>query len=365
MNIPKHIQKLEAYKPGKSIRDAEKEFGIAKWIKLASNENPLGVSPKAKEAAEKALGGGYIYPHPRAPELVEALSKKFNRKENEIFCASGVDAILQYAIMAFTDVTDEILTSEGSFIGIYVNARKLGRPMKLVPLQEYAYDLDAIARAVTDKTKMIYLANPNNPTGTAFTKSEWENFFKKIPQHILVLLDEAYYEYASHDPNYPNGLDYPLDRLIVTRTFSKAYGMANYRVGYAFSDSKIISELQKVKLPFEPSGVFSIAAASAIQDDEFLQRTQKLNLEGLKYFSDEFKKMGLKFVPHTLGNFFMLLLENEVQARNFNEKCLQHGLILRPLNSFGIPNGVRINTGTREENAQAIRIISSVFKEQK
>ena len=365
MIAPKHIRTLEAYKPGKSIIDAAKEFGVSKWIKLASNENPLGVSPKAKQASQKALSEGNIYPHPRAPELTEALAKKFGRKEEEIFCANGIDAILQYTITAFSDSNDEILTSQGSFIGIYVNTKKLGRTLKLVPLKNYAYDLEKIAEAVSEKTKIIYLANPNNPTGTAFLKKEWELFLKKIPERILIILDEAYYEYASHDADYPNGLDYSFDRLIVTRTFSKAYGMANYRVGYAFSNPSIIAEIQKVKLPFEPSGISSRAAAAAITDEEFLSSTQKLNQEGLTYFREEFTKLNLKFVEETYGNFLMLIFDSEKELLSFNELCLKSGLILRPLGSFGIPNAIRINTGTKEQNTAAIEIIKNVLQQRK
>lgn len=362
MHLPKHIQNLQPYKPGKSIRDAAKEFGIADWIKLASNENPRGVSPKAQKAAMEAVQEGYLYPHPRSPELLEVISKKFGKKEDEIICANGIDALLSYIVMAFTYEGEEILTSAGSFIGIYVNVNKLGRVLQTVPLKNDAYDLDAISKAITPSTKIIYLSNPNNPTGTAFGKKEWETFFKKLPAHLIVILDEAYYEYANHDPQYPNGLNYPLDRLIVTRTFSKAYGMANFRVGYAFSSHKNIAEIQKVKLPFEPSTISSKAAAAALSDEEFLTSTQKLNLEGLEFFKKEFERLGLSFVKETRGNFFMIRFDNEVQAMNFNERCLQNGLILRPLLAFGIPNGVRINTGTMEENKGAIQIIEKVLK---
>lgn len=365
MIIPKHIQGLQPYKPGKSIRDAEKEFGISKWIKLASNENPLGVSPEAKKAAQAALDEGYIYPHPRSPELLEVLSKKFNRKEDEIIVANGIDALLAYIIMAFTTEGEEVLTSEGSFIGTYVNVNKLGRTLKTVPLKSWAYDLTALLNAVTDTTKIVYLSNPNNPTGSAFSKKEWEEFFHKLPKHVLVILDEAYYEYACGRSEYPNGLDYPLDRLIVTRTMSKAYGMANFRVGYAFSNPEIIQQIQKVKLPFEPSTISVKAAAAAIGDEDFLEKTQKLNEIGLGFFTKEFKRLGISFKEETFGNFIMMIFESETQALRFNDGCLKKGLILRPLGSFGIPQGVRINTGTIVENKHAMAIIEKVWQEVK
>jgi histidinol-phosphate aminotransferase len=264
--------------------------------------------------------------------------------------------------MAFTKEGEEILTSQGSFIGTYVNVNKLGRTLKTVPLKNWAYDLDAILKATSASTKIIYLSNPNNPTGSAFDKKQWESFFKAIPKDVLVILDEAYYEYATHHESYPNGLDYPLDRLIVTRTMSKAYGMANFRVGYAFSSPEIIRELQKVKLPFEPSTIAVKAAAAAIGDIEFLQKTQKLNLDGLAFFKKEFERLGLSFMKETKGNFYMLVFKDEKQALAFNDGCLKRGLILRPLGAFGIPQGVRINTGTMEENLGAIKIVEETWK---
>ncbi|MEZ4846356.1 MAG: histidinol-phosphate transaminase [Bdellovibrionota bacterium] len=363
MIVPKHIQGLQPYKPGKSIRDAAKEFGISKWIKLASNENPLGVAPAAKKAATEAIDEGYIYPHPRSPELLEVLSKKFNRKEDEIIVGNGIDALLAYIIMAFTTEGEEILTSEGSFIGTYVNVNKLGRSLKTVPLKNWEYDLDALYKAGSDKTKIIYLSNPNNPTGSAFGKQAWEKFLNSVPKNVLIILDEAYYEYACGHKDYPNGLDYPLDRLIVTRTMSKAYGMANFRVGYAFSSPEIIQQIQKVKLPFEPSTISVKAAAAALLDEDFLEKTQKLNEIGLGFFAKEFKRLGISFKEETFGNFIMMIFENEAQALKFNDECLKKGLILRPLGSFGIPQGVRINTGTIVENKHAMAIIEKVFNE--
>lgn len=365
MIVPKHVQNLQPYKAGKSIRDASKEFGISNWIKLASNENPLGVSPAAKKAAMAAIDEGYIYPHPRSPELLEVLSRKFGRKEDEIIVGNGIDALLAYIIMAFTVEGEEVLTSEGSFIGTYVNVNKLGRTLKTVPLKNWEYDLDALYKAGSVKTKIIYLSNPNNPTGSAFGKQAWEKFLNAVPKNVLIILDEAYYEYACGHKDYPNGLDYPLDRLIVTRTMSKAYGMANFRVGYGFSSPEIIQQIQKVKLPFEPSTISVKAAAAAIGDEDFLEKTQKLNEIGLGFFMKEFDRLGIAYKKETYGNFIMMIFKDEKQALKFNDECLKKGLILRPLGSFGIPQGVRINTGTIVENKHAMEIIGKVWGEVK
>lgn len=362
MLVPKHIQLLEPYKPGKSIQDASKEYGISKWIKLASNENPLGVSPMAKKVAIEAVEEGYLYPHPRSPELLKVLSKKFGKSEDEIVVGNGIDALLAYIMMAFTQEGEEVLTSQGTFIGTYVNVNKLGRTLKTVPLKNWEYDLDALYKAGSDRTKIIYLSNPNNPTGSAFGKKAWEHFFKNVPKNVLIILDEAYYEYACSHKDYPNGLDYPLDRLIVTRTMSKAYGMANFRVGYGFSSPEIIKQIQKVKLPFEPTTISCKAATVALGDEDFLEKTQKLNEIGLGFFAKEFDRLGIAYKKESYGNFLMMIFENESQAIKFNDECLRNGLILRPLGSFGIPQGVRINTGTIVENKQAMMIIEKVWK---
>ena len=366
ISVPEHIQKLKRYKPGKPIADAAKEYGISKWIKLASNENPKGVSPKAIEACKNAVSEvGHLYPHPRSPELIHKLGETFGLKEEQIICGYGADSLLCYIMMAFTEESDEILTSEGTFIGTYVNANKLGRKLTKVPLKNYAYDLEALSAAISEATKIIYLANPNNPTGTAFSKKAWEQFLEKVPSHILIVLDEAYYEYAKDFEDYPVGTDYPLDRLIVVRTFSKAYGMANFRLGYAFSNEDIIAEMIKVKLPFEPSELAAKAGTAALSDVDFLTSTQKLNQEGLAFFKSEFERLGMNFVSETRANFYMLVFKDQDDALDFSESCMRKGLILRPLAPFGILEGVRINTGTMEENRAAMKMIEEVLEERK
>lgn len=361
--IPEHIQDLRAYKAGKSLESLTDKRGLTKFAKLASNENPLGPSPKALEAAKKCLDQVHLYPDPAAYALRQVLGKHLGIDPHQLICGSGVDSLLAYIFMAFSEKDDVILTSKGSFIGTYVNAKKLGRTLKTIPLNNWAYDLNTIAQSISDKTRIIYLANPNNPTGCMLTKNDLQGFLNAVPNNILIILDEAYYEYACHHDSYPNGIELlkNYSNLIVTRTFSKAYGLAGARIGYAIANEAIIETLNKVKLPFEPSRMGQHMAMAALEDTDFLQKTQNLSKEGLDYFYKSFKALGLSCVPNTGSNAIMLYFKDTQSAQHFYHACFDQGLILRPLGAFGFDSGIRINTGTKEQNVFAIEIMKQVL----
>jgi histidinol-phosphate aminotransferase len=356
IKIPAHILHLTPYKAGKPIDELAREKGIKKIVKLASNENPFGPSPKAIEAIKDYISELHRYTNPSSYKLVQAISKKYNKRPEQIVTASGSDAILQYLITAFSDEKDEMLTSEGTFIGWYVNANKYGRKSILIPMKDYSFDLKKIADSITKKTKIIYLANPNNPTGSMFTRKEFESFMEKIPDNILVVLDEAYTVYAESYPDYPNGLSYNYENLLVLRTLSKAYGLAGIRLGFAVGHEYLIQQMYKVKLPFEPNLLAQEAAIGAFGDDEFLNKTVEQNIKSLNKMKQKFKELGIVQVP-TFANFILMIFPDEEFAADFNEECLSHGLILRHVNSFGIANGIRINSGTDEETDYALDII--------
>jgi len=361
IKIPQFVKNLVAYKAGKPISELAREQNLTKIVKLASNENPLGPSPKAVEAIKKAVNGLNRYTDPLSHDLVMAIANKYNVQPNHIICGHGTDSLLAYIVNAFTTESDEILTSEGTFIGIYVSIRKYGRKLITVPLKDYTFDLDAIYDAITDKTVMIYLANPNNPTGTMFEKDAFEAFMAKVPEHIMVILDEAYTTYADDNPNYPNGIRYDYENMVVTRTLSKAYGLGGLRVGFAVGPDNVIESLYKVKLPFEPNLLAQHGAIAALDDDEFLLKTKELNKKSLTLLKDGLNKIGIKQVP-TSANFILALMPTEKFAQEFNEKCMNLGLILRHVNTFGIPKGIRINSGTLEETEFALEIIEKVYK---
>jgi len=355
INIPDFVKALKPYKSGNSAVSKTDEAAFKSLINLASNENPLGASPKALSAIRNGLEDIAIYPDPRAELLVDKIATSFGINPDCIVTGSGSDSLIAYIINACTIEDDEVLTAEGTFIGTFVNVNKLGRTLKTVPLKDYAFDLQAIADAVNPKTKIIYLANPNNPTGTMFSKDELDGFLQQVPDNILVILDEAYHLYAYEFPNYPDGLNYFGNNVIVLRTFSKSYGLAGIRVGYALGDAELISYIRKVKLPFEPNYLAQIAAIGAIDDIEFLEKTKELNKIELERLKAYFDKKGLKYAPPT-GNFLMVLFEDEEKAENFTQKSLERGVITRRLPAFGIPNGVRINTGTEEQMNRAFNV---------
>lgn len=360
VKIPTHIQTLQPYVAGKPIDELAREKKLTRIVKLASNENPLGPSPKALAAVSDALKQISRYVDPSSFLLVRKLAETLGKKPQQIICGAGVDALLGYIVKTFSEVGDEVLTSAGTFIGIYVNTKKHDRSLSLVPLKNYHYDLDGIRAAITERTRVIYLANPNNPTGTIFTSSEFERFMSRVPREILVVLDEAYFTYAEANSEYPNGLDYHYENLIVTRTFSKDYGLAGLRVGYAVGPDPLISELYKVKLPFEPNFLAQEAARAALDDVEFLRKTVTLNERSLTRMTKRFAELGIRYIA-TDANFILMLMPNEQFAVEFNQSSLDRGLIIRHVRTFGIPEGIRINSGTEEETTFALDIIEDVY----
>lgn len=360
IKIPHHIENLWPYKAGKSISELAREKGLKRIVKLASNENPNGPSPRALAAIQQALPQSHLYVDPGAYDLTQAIAREFGKRPSQIVCGHGTDAIIEYILMAFSDAGDEVLTSQGSFIGIYVNTNKLGRRLVALPLKNYSFDLETIVKAGTDKTKIIYLANPNNPTGSIFTRSQFDWFMSRVPDFVTVILDEAYCQYCESEPEYPNGLDYEYENLIVTRTFSKAYGLGGLRVGFAAGPERLISAISKVKLPFEPNHLAQVAALAALTDYEFLELTKATNVRSLKRLEEGFDSLG---IPHikTYCNSILLVLPDEQFAEQFFLRCLDLGLIVRHVKSFGIPEGVRINSGSDDETSFALEVVADVY----
>jgi histidinol-phosphate aminotransferase len=362
VKIPKHIRNLRPYIAGKPIDEVAREMNLSRIVKLASNENPLGPSPAAREAIRSCAGNVHRYVDPGAYELTHKIAEAYGLRPEQVVCGAGTDSLLAYIIQAFSTAVDELLTSEATFIGIYVNTNKQNRTLVKVPHDNFAYDLEAIASAVTGHTRIIYLANPNNPTGSMFTAREFEAFMKRVPGDILVILDEAYASYASRHEGYPEGLRYDFPNLIVTRTFSKDYGLAALRVGFAWGPENLIRELYKVKLPFEPAHPAQRAAIASLDDKDFLERTVQLNERMLAKMHIRFDQLGIRTVP-TTANFTLLLFGSERAATAFREGCLNRGLIVRHVKAFGVPEGIRINTGTEEETEFALDVISDVYAE--
>src|SRR3984885_5684164 len=306
--VPPYIENLRPYEPGRSIEDVRRTYGVERVAKLASNENPLGSSPRAVEAIARNLGALNYYPN-GGLDLRERLAREFDLKVENVIAGSGSDSIMSGIIRAFLCDDDEVLTTEAAFIGFQVLARSRGVAYRTVPYRNWHYDLEGLAAAITDRTKIIYLANPNNPTGTIFTRQEFDAFYKHVPERVLIILDEAYFEYAQGNPRYPDSMHYRYDNVITLRTFSKIYGLAGLRIGYGFAHEELISNLLKVKLPFEPSTLAHAAPIAALDDKEFVHRALELNARGLRTIADALR--GMEFdVIHSHANFVMVPLEN-------------------------------------------------------
>jgi histidinol-phosphate aminotransferase len=362
--VPPHVEALKPYQPGRPPEELKRELGIEKFINLASNENPLGPPASALVAIQNCLTEINRYPDLCGTKLREALADRFAIKVDNIALGSGSESTMANIIRAFLHNDDEVLTSQGTFIGLYVLVKAQGIKLTTVPLKNYHFDLDAIAEAVNPKTKLIYLCNPNNPTGTIFTREEFENFIRKIPDHVLVILDEAYYDFAAINPEYPDSMRYRLDNVLTLRTFAKAYGMAGLRLGYGLGHEYLIDYVNRIKLPFEPNLLAQEAGLAALQDDEFLNTTLENNEEGMAYFTQEFDRLGLHRVP-SHANFIMCEMGSAEKVAKIHEGLLREGIAIRPLTAFGLPTCLRITVGLPEDNRKLVTGLNKLLAPEK
>lgn len=358
--VPPYIETLEPYRPGKPIAELQRELGLSRVIKLASNENPLGPSPLAVAEMKRHYGEIHLYPN-GGQDIREVLAEIFHLKVDNVIAGSGSEGIMSNIIRAFLCDEDEVLTSEGTFVGFYVLARSRGVKMVTIPLSDYRFDLEAIAAHINEHTKIIYLANPNNPTGTIFTTAEFDTFMKAVPPHVLIILDEAYFEYARDNPQYPDSMHYRYDNVITLRTFSKVFGLAGIRIGYGFAHDLFIRNLLKVKLPFEPSTLAQAAGIGALRDHEFLAHSIRSNAEGKKQLVFALGQLGLA-VPPTEANFVMIALEEEAAVQFVYTELLKAGIIVRPLKAFGLPKCIRITIGTEDQNRLLVESLEKILE---
>ena len=315
---------------------------------LKKPKNPYGSSPKALEAVRNCLKENYRYPDAAAYLLKEQLAQRFNLKMENVVVGAGSEGVMSTIMRTFLRMGDEIIAAQNSFIGFRVLANASGMRVNWVPMNNYRYDLEAMAHEINDYTKIIYLANPDNPTGSYFNKGEFDSFMEKVPERVLIILDEAYFEYARHLEDYPDSLHYRYDNVITLRTFSKAHGLAGLRVGYGFAHENLIQNLNKVKLPFEPSLPGQVAALAALEDEQFIHTTINLCREGMQSLKKYLKIKGIMTIP-SAANFLTLIFQSEEEAASFNKSLLHKGFILRHLPGWGLPNCIRITIGTENE----------------
>ncbi|MFG1500631.1 histidinol-phosphate transaminase [Halobacteriovorax sp. XZX-3] len=347
--VPEYLKKLQVYQAGKPIDEVVREKGLTKVSKLASNENPLGPSPFAIREMTRGLWDLHRYPDMHAYALKSKLAEMYDLKLENIILGNGSEGIMAYIARAFLKPEDEVLTCDNTFIGFYILARSVGAKLNKVPLtKDYRFDVKALADNITEKTKVIYIANPNNPTGTYITKEEFDYLMKYVPSHVLVILDEAYFEFAQEQDDYPDSMNYRYDNVLTLRTFSKAYGLSGIRVGYGFGHPELIGYLTKVKLPFEPNLIGQLGAVGALEDRPHLERTLRNNRkrydELMEYLTNR------DFNPIKSVTNFVTFKTGSSEASDFMfEELLNEGVIIRKLVANEMPEYVRISIGTKDE----------------
>ncbi|MDD3839491.1 MAG: histidinol-phosphate transaminase [Clostridia bacterium] len=355
----KIINELSPYIPGKPIEEVKNELGLERVIKLASNENAIGCSPKAKQAISDTLDELALYPDGNCAQLREKISQKYNIEHDQILCGAGSDELIGIIAQTFIDKGDQVLMPYPSFPR-YVSATKImeGDPVEL-PLKNYTLDLESFARSITKKTKLIWLCNPNNPTGTMYSEQQQLDLLNNIPKDVLVVLDEAYAEYVT-DQNYPNSIDLleKFDNIIILKTFSKAYGLASLRAGYALSSPDIIDYLNRVRGPFNVNRLAHNAATAALDDTDFLQTVININEQGKKYLYQEFERLGLEYIP-SQTNFIMVNVK--MHSKIFFQECLKNGIIVRSGDIYGMDDWIRLTIGTAEQNEYFIECAQRIL----
>ena len=361
--VSTHIARLRPYQPGKTLGDVQRETGLTDIAKLASNENPLGPSPRAVAALRDTAEKVALYPDGAAPALREAVAAHLDVHPVTLVFGNGSDEILHLMALAFLGPGEKMVQGDPSFAMYEVYGTQMDADIVKVPLVNFTHDLEKMADAVTPETRLVLIANPNNPTGTVVTRADVELFLDRVPEQTIVVFDEAYHEFV-HRADQPDTLSYIREgrNVVVLRTFSKAYGLAGLRVGYGVARPEITSILNRVRSPFNVSVPAQAAATAALGDVEHLRRTMTLNSEGRAYFYAAFQHMGLDFVPSE-GNF--VLVDVQKDSRAVFEDLQRLGVVVRAGAGLGLPTHIRVSTGTMPQNRRFLDALARVLASEK
>lgn len=356
------LDQIRPYEPGKPIEEVKAEYGLTRIIKLASNENPLGPSPKAVAAISQALGELHLYPDANSTALKADLAARFNLSTDQIAVGNGSDELIKRLAETFLTAEDEIVVAKPTFSEYRFAAQLMGATTREVPCRDGLHDLAGMREAIGPKTKMVFICNPNNPTGTYVPGELIADFISQLPRDLLVIFDEAYAEYVTAS-DYASGLsllpEYP--NVVVLRTFSKIYGLAALRIGYAMASPEIIGLLEKAREPFNVNRLAQIAARAALSDIEFLERSRQSNNAGIEQLLAGFARFDWEPVP-TQTNF--ILVDTKRDARELFKQLLAQGVIIRPADIFGLPTYIRVTVGTEEENALFLQAVAKILADQ-
>ena len=357
------VEAIQPYQGGKPIEEVQRELGITDIVKLASNENPLGPSPLAVQAIAESAAKVHLYPDGNAYYLKRELAAHIGISPDHLILGNGSNDVLQLVAEAYIAPGDEVIYAAGAFVVYSLVTKLCGATAVVVPMVNDTHDLTAMAAAVTDKTKVIFVANPNNPTGTMVTAEETAAFMAQVPENVLVVFDEAYYEYVAR-ADYPQTLPYVLEgqNFVITRTFSKIYGLAGLRIGYGIASPVLVEILNRVRQPFNCSLVGQAAARAALKDTAYVKESQRSNADGKAFLYKAFDDMGLRYIE-TEGNFIMLHVEPS--GAEITDALLKQGIIVRPMAGYGYPNAVRVTIGTQQENEkfiEALKVVSTQLR---
>lgn len=356
--VRKNILNITPYVVGKPIEETQREFNLKEVIKLASNENPLGPSPLAVEAIRKNLSRINRYPDSQGFYLKKKLAQYLKIKPSNIVLGNGSDEVIDIIIKTFVEEDENIITADITFLEYEIISKGNNRQVITVPLRYFKYDLEAIKNKINKKTKLIFIANPNNPTGTYVSRYEIQDFMRGLPDNVLLVLDEAYDTFIDVD-DFPNSLTYLNNKnIIILKTFSKAYGLAGLRIGYAIAKSELTSYMEKVRQPFNVNFLAQVAATAALGDREFLRRARKVVLEGKNYLYNSLTDLGIAYVP-SVANF--ILIDVGVDAGRVFRGMLKYGVIVREMKQYGLKNFIRVTIGTKKENEKFIKVLKKVL----
>jgi len=354
------VQEIQPYQPGKPVEELERELGLTNIVKLASNENPLGPSEKVIASLASVYPELARYPDGSAYELKRRLSEFLNVAENKLTIGNGSNDVLELLARVYLSRDNESIISQHSFVVYPLVTRAIGAELKVIPAKNYSQDLDATLDAISGKTRMIFIANPNNPTGTWINEDDLTKFLDQVRDDVIVVLDEAYFEYVQ-EASYPNGIalteKYP--NLVVTRTFSKAYGMAALRLGYSISHPDIADLMNRIRQPFNVNAMSLAASLAAIDDQDHVRRSVEMNTAGMRYIEAECQRLGLGFIP-SVGNF--LTIDFGRDAMPIYDGLLHEGVIVRPIGVYELPNHLRVTIGTTDENQRFVNALEKVLK---
>lgn len=353
------IANLQPYVPGKPVSELERELGITNSIKLASNENPLGAGPKALEALQGEMSELALYPDGGAYALRSALAQKHGVDLDQITVGNGSNDVLDMVARVFLYPGRESLFSQHAFAVYPLSSMAVGAELKIAPAKAFGHDLDAMRAMISGDTGVIWIANPNNPTGTWLNRDDLYAFVEQVPRNIIVVVDEAYFEYVQ-EADYPDATQWlkQFPNLVVTRTFSKAYGLAALRIGYGLSHPDVADLLNRVRQPFNANSFAQAAAIAALGDEDYLRESMELNSAGLQQLADGFDRLGLQYIP-SVGNFLTVNVGRS--ADQVDKALLSEGVITRPVENYGLENSLRISVGLESENARFLEALEKVL----